>query len=572
MRFVKRHAVLLAASTALAISLPSLGAGLYDDDVWQRRFLLDQLHGARSDPWWNMFGTPLEDGVVAQMIFRGFLPWWTSHDFQLSFFRPLAVATHMLDYSLWPNQPWLMHLQNSLLYAALCGLVATYFQFLFGRTGVAAAAALLYSIGDAQLEGVAWISARNTLLTAVFGMLTLCLLESGAKRAAWLAAASQTLSHLSSEGAIAVWPYLLGSLWLRKRSGRKQQLLRMIPTALVSSAFSIVTTHFDYVVVGSGAYIDPRRRPLDFLHAVVERLPRLFMLEVGPPAWLSGSFGAPTPEQGTGLAAACIWFLLAGLLLRDKASRSTTSALMLGALGSALAVCAARPEPRLLLMAGVGMQGVNAQMLELCLRKLCELGSVMRRLVWLMATVWVVVMNVLLPIPASWKVPEMYRAKHEELRRAATQMDLQPADAASIVLVLNAPSYFDALKICTYRLEMTETRPWRTLHILGSSQSSVTLRHVSQLRLELSPLHGYLRERTSQQAHAADVPFQVGQRVALDGLDVTVTALTADARPATIVLDLAPDEVSHLQFLAWSSAHRTFEQVTLPKVGHWIRL
>src|SRR5262245_16852463 len=97
----KRGLWWVAAAGALA-SLPGLAIGLNTDDHLHR---LNVLAGIDV---WSMFHIAGEQVPRARGL--GTLAWWTSPDLSVIFFRPLASLTHWIDFSLWPDAAWLMHL------------------------------------------------------------------------------------------------------------------------------------------------------------------------------------------------------------------------------------------------------------------------------------------------------------------------------------------------------------------------------------------------------------------------------------------------------------------------------
>lgn len=563
---------LVVAFAAALISLPSLRAGLFDDDFWQRHFLLDHLSGVRNDGWWLLYGVPLAAGAVPALVYGGFLPWWTSARFQLSFFRPLSAATHFIDYRLWPDAPWAMHAQNTLWYVALCLLVLALYRRVLGNAA-ALLAAVLYAVDDAQLDAVAWVAARNSLLTAVFGVLTLLLLD-GAARArsrglAVLAALSLALAHASSEGAVAVWAYVIPGAFFLHRVRWRAAIAGLVPCAAVTAGFVIVTGRLHYGAVGGGAYIDPRVRPLEFGRAVAERLPRLIGEEFGPPAWLTDRLSA---FAWTYVLVCVLSWVVVAIAARGILREPMVRAALTGAAGSALIVCTARPEPRLLLMVGVGAHAVLGTLLVSLHRTWREGARASRgRTVAVFGLAWVGFLHLVLAPVGAFAVPESYRARHRARMESAGHMALSPGDANRVVAVLNTPSYFDAVSICTYRLEHWP-HSFRVIHILGASETPVTLARSGPNSLTLTARGGYLLEKTMQQARTPDEPFAPGQSTLLDGLVVVVEAVTEDGRPERVRFDFFPDQDRRPRFLSWNASAQTFEQIELPKEGEQVVL
>ena len=56
---------------------------------------------------------------------QGWVPWWTSPNLRHASLRYLSVLTMQLDYLLWPNSPFLMHLHSLLWLGALVVAAAT---------------------------------------------------------------------------------------------------------------------------------------------------------------------------------------------------------------------------------------------------------------------------------------------------------------------------------------------------------------------------------------------------------------------------------------------------------------
>lgn len=559
---------------AVLVALPSLNTGLFDDDLWQRRFVLDHLHGARQDPWWNMFGSPHAE-ELHDMIRFGVLPWWTSEHFQLSFFRPLAVATHYLDYRFWPDCPALMHLQNVAIYALLCLGVSRLYARMLGAGATATVASILYALDDTHLEAVAWLSARNSIMTALFCTLSLTAFDAAAvkhhKKQALLASALLALAHFSSEGAVAVWAYVIGRIVCERSTFAHPARTALSLGATVTASFSIFTHLARYRVVGSGAYIDPRVRPAEFASVVPERLVELMREQFGAPRWLS-DWVAGTPlelplQVATLFTLSVLAALAGGRFRRDSRLQS----LGVGMLGSAIIVCGVRPEPRLLLMVGVGAHALLAVALTTAMHAVRQRSRPTGRLIALLAGGIALLLHAVAPLFASATVSEWYRSRHRNYAQAAASMQIDPSDSTRTVVILQAPSYFDALSTCMYRVELG-LPSWRSVHIVGVSQGRVKMRRTEEQAVVLEPEHGYLLEKTSQQARSPDEPFVAGEVTVLDQLAVVVEAVTPTGRPRRLRLELGANYEDRLRFLTWNPSRQTFDRVAMPPIGEWREL
>jgi hypothetical protein len=468
-----------------------------------------------------------------------------------------------------------MHVQNVVLYALLCLAVARLYKRVLGTGTTATLASFLYAVDDAHLEAVAWISARNSILTALFCVLSLNAFDAAActrnRGQAWLASMLLALAHLSSEGAVAVWAYLLGRIVSERRTFVRPATTALVLGAAVTAAFSIFTRFAHYRVVGSGAYIDARVRPAEFAAVVPERLTELMREQFGAPRWLSDWFAETALGQPLQVAAflgmVALVPIIGPLLRRD----SRLQAVGLGMLGSAIVVCGARPEPRLLLVVGVGAHALLATGLVTCWHTLARDIRGWRQLGCALAGALAVILHVIAPSLASATVPEWYRSRHRAYVKAAASMQVGPNDASKSAVILQAPSYFDALSTCMYRIEQGPIS-WRTLHIVGISQGRVVLRRADEETLILEPDDGYLLEKTSQQARSPDEPFVAGEAIGLDELTVVVDATTPTGRPQRLRLELGSDCENRLRFLTWKPSQKMFERIALPPIGQWIEL
>jgi hypothetical protein len=220
------------AALALLISLPSLAVGFQlDDRTYQRLFAsgrgpLELLHESTA--------------ALAREKQLGVFAWWSGDDFTLHFLRPGAALTHWLEYRLWPDAAWLMHLDNCMIYAALVLSAALLYRELLPDAKLAGLAALMYTVDESHAQSVGWIASRHLILSTLFALLALlahvrargraslrCVsvlctalalasAEYGAAGIAYLAA----YAGVYERGPLltrlrTVWPHLvLGALWL----------------------------------------------------------------------------------------------------------------------------------------------------------------------------------------------------------------------------------------------------------------------------------------------------------------------------------------------------------------------
>src|SRR6185295_11992424 len=149
--------VVLAALALVAIVLVAYGATLdfafqlYDDNAYvvQNPFVQNGL--APSSIAWAF----RDDGEFRRM--------W----------HPLTMLSHMLDVQLWGMRPGLHHLTSVLVHAVTVSLLFLFLQRETGRTGRAWCVAALFALHPLNVEPVAWIAQRKTLLAGCFWVATL---------------------------------------------------------------------------------------------------------------------------------------------------------------------------------------------------------------------------------------------------------------------------------------------------------------------------------------------------------------------------------------------------------------
>lgn len=206
--------------------------------------------------------------LLGKLVTEGFYLSWGPHPG--GFFRPLTVLSYWLDQRLWGFSPWGYHLTSLVVHGCNSWLLAVAGRAWLGFFRVpdpaarplALAAGLLFLVLPCHTEAVAYISGRNDILAAGFGLAALWAgLEyvkrpRGALLAGCLAALACAL--LSKESAVAVPPLLCGlgalSAWgrLKTGTGRASGPALMLGAALVLAVYLAVRS----LVLGTfiGAY------------------------------------------------------------------------------------------------------------------------------------------------------------------------------------------------------------------------------------------------------------------------------------------------------------------------------
>lgn len=547
-----------AATVGLVLTLPALWVGWQIDDHIHRFVLLGSPHlpELAASPA-NLFA--LVDGDPernARLMDIGVLPWWTYEKLRLAFWRPLAALTHWLDYRLWPNLPFLMHLSSLLWYAAAIALAAVLYRRLIGATWVAGLAALLYAIDDAHGLPVAWIANRNAVMAVTFGLAALLAHDrwrgEGWRPGAVLAPLALLLALLSAESAVAVGAYLLAYALFLDAGSWRRRAAALAPYAAVAIGWWLTYHALGYGAAGSSSYHDPAQDPAGFVAAMLQRAPLLLMGQWALPS--SDVSLIMSPSAGQVLWLWALVFLgvlsvaLAPLLLRDRLARFFATGMVL----SVLPVCSVFPSDRLLLFVGFGAMGLLARFLGAVRKRdpgLCS-RRWRRRLNRALAVVLVGVHGGVAPLclPLYTLGPVFVGSV---LLRLTHSLPNDPTIARQDLIILNPPDMFTGAYLPILRALDDLPIPAHT-RILAPGTQPLELTRTDERTLVVRPALGFLpppgtsaASNTSRYLDFAYAhqhfdrlyrddyhPMTLGQRVELTGVNVEVTALTDDGRPA----------------------------------------
>lgn len=570
-RFVVRIAVLAALWVA-----PSLLIGFHLDDH-VHRYLFSGLPG--SDALWRAYQSPFgiangEPSVNRWQIEHGYAPWWTDPDLLISLYRPLSELTHRVDAWLWPDAAWIQHLHSCAWYAALVVAATLLYRGIAGAGTVGALAALLYAVDHTHGFAAGWIANRNALVSACLGVLALWAHDRGRAGASMrhsVAAPVLLLGALfAGEGAVAIVGYLVAYALFLDRAALPRRIASLVPAGAVVAGWRVAYAIEGRGAHGSGLYLDPAHEPLKFLAAAIERVPILFLGEIGlPPAELY-TLGSPTWVHGMWLFAvlASLAFVVAAapLLRVDRTAR-------FWALGAAVALvpaCTTHPNNRLLFFVGLGVLGLLSQLWHAAVEgRVWAPGSgplrpLARGVIGTVTGFHLFVSPALLPLAAC---SVALSASVE--RSARSLLDAPDASKHDLVLV-SAPDYF-YVKLVPVLAALEHRAPPRRLRALSFGAVPVTATRTDARTLELDYAGGILAHPLLELYRARDLPMPVGTRVALDGLAIEVLATTGDGRPRRVRFAFdVPLEDRSLRWMVWKG--NGYAPFALPRVGQRKRI
>ena len=576
--FNNRHFSFVVCSLAVLLILPSLWSGLAADD-FHHKLLMDG-----SDSPIRLLKSPLDmfnffDGDserASKIMDYGFFPWWTYKKIKAAFWRPLASLTHWLDYTLWPDSPFLMHTQSILWYAALVMATAVLYRRFISPAWIAGLAALLYAIDHTHGMPVGFLSNRNAVMATFFGVLAIIAHDKW-RRDNWnagivFALIFLTASLISAEAGIATCAYLAAYMFFTDEGSWRKRFATMIPYFAVVVIWRFFWSYLGYGIESIGAYIDPLREPLRYITAVKDRAPFLLLGQWAlPPSDITTLL---PPKYWIPLWYIALIFLVLLVLLFIPVLRRQQVArfFAMGMLLSVLPICATFPSDRLLMFVGIGAIGLIAQFLAFVFERNQERPKL---ILWrIPATILAVVLvmchlvisPLLLPVRAAYPmVPKKYANSFmifDGLDESIKNQDLIIVNPPVAFLVSLSPLIWEA-----------DNKPMpHHFRVLTSSLFQPMEIHRPDINtLVIKPGYGYYAYVLDSLFRNNQHPFSVGNKVELTGMTVEITELTGDSRPAEAAFTFdVPLEDNSLRWLQYKDGD--FVIFIPPDVGQTVIL
>jgi len=556
----------------MVLSLPALRQAIGADDYLHRAILLGLLQ--TDNVYLELFTfTPGRGGVFEDI---GFHPWWAHPELDLSFLRPLSVATHVLDYQLWPDDLVLHHLHNLVWYALALLVVARIYGGLTASKGAAGLALLMFALEDSHSILAAWLANRNAVIALVFGGLALLAhvrwRRSGQWAFACLALVLLALGLMAAEAALGGLAYIAAyQLTMDGSEGKPwwRRLGALVPYVALVFVWRAIYDQMGFGVHGSGLYIDPGQHPMAFLGAVLERVPVLMLTQwtqAQSDAWMLLPSGLRLAMFVSGVV---VCFALALLFKPVLIARRRARFWALGMLLASVPVCAAFPMDRLVLFAGIGAFGLLAEQVDhlgwsrLDERHREEVQGRVRR--W--ATVLLLVLHALLVLALYPIRILQHHCLEDTMYRVSSVVPDEPEVRNQVFLFVNGLDTVIA-GFAGARLVEGGAVP-RQSEVLASMIDECEVSRVDERTLRIRPERGFLAQDGDRLMRSVDLPFEQGERIRRPAFDVVVLEVTDDGRPAVAEFHFnEPLEHPSLRWFYWKDG--AVEPFPLPQVGHRI--
>lgn len=228
-------------------------SGFMFDDYAQQEMLKLIRNNQRGMNMFNFITTPEEVSYYTQMTA---LPWWTSPKWRLKYFRPIATFSHLIDYSLWGNNPLPYHINNVIWYSLLVILIYGLYYLFCKNLAMAFCGALVFALEPCHYMTVRWLASRNDIICATFLVSSLiCYLRfSGNKKPLYgfLSIFSYLLALLTKELAFFFPVLVVAHDWIRYK--RFKEMVKCQWKAYLSLVMINSIYFAFYLTYGYGSY------------------------------------------------------------------------------------------------------------------------------------------------------------------------------------------------------------------------------------------------------------------------------------------------------------------------------
>jgi hypothetical protein len=560
----------------LVLTSPCLLLGFYLDD-YIARYIYSDLEGAKKlyRICAGLYG--LATGNAEEnhwQIEAGHAPWWMPPDFLLRSFRPISLATHLLDARLGLDNAFIMHAHSYVWFALLVLIAFVLFRSILGPV-VGGFAALLFTVDHTHGFIVGFICNRHALVTAVFGLL--CLYrhhrwrslrrdESRVRYAviAWLLYA---IALLGGDSGLSIGGYLFAYAAFAEEGTLRHRALSFFPYFIITLVWRVAVAWMGYGARGSGIYVDPIQDPIHFVPIFVERLPILLLGQfVLPPAELSPIYQS---WMSFIVWSSGVFFLillciaLIPLMKQNRITRFWAAGFILSLVPASLIL----PHSRQLLLSSVGAMAIVSQLWHFYYAESMSAPKSITGLTSRSITALILLVHLWFS-PIALPFTTCSIALTAPMHEAADVLGSIIADRDIVFVTM--PDFI-AVKLTQLRKRIDRQplpRRWRTL---SAGPEQVTAYRTASDTLTLDIPGGMLKGPLTTLFRDSRLRMTVSEQVVLQGLEITVLAITHDGRARRVAFRF-DESIDSPRFLFYIWAHNTLVPFTPPPVGRSVAL
>ena len=550
----------------LLLVLPGILAPYHSDDYFQLLLLGNHSTLERHDG--SLFGLfSFIDDVPAhrqQMQAYGVLPWFAAKDFSFRFWRPLAELTHWTDYRFFGVNPLSAHIHSVIWFLLLSAIVYQLARYTLPEKTTMPWLVFILFLWDGQhVANINWIANRNALLAASFSMLCLYahMRWCDEKKILFLfvAVISWISALASGELALGGFSFLFFYAVMLDKSGPLQGFMRIIPYMLVLMAWYYLYRQMGFGVnTSAGLYVDPVAEPLDFLSAVLRRIPVYFAASLLPVpsgfSWITGLKYAWLSQAFLLLSVVVsIGFIV---FYREKIRRNHVLAFWLfSSIGALLPVCSTMAQDRLALLQTVGMDVVLAMLIYPFIIGVVECARPEK---WIAMSL--VFIHVLLsPMHLFLGSVYMYWGANNILSNAMSFPENQWKDKN--ILAVRVP-IGEAVALVGIREAMGQQKP-KQFNWISNDEGVVKVTAMTNNRFLVEKSTGFANGFESAFRSVKKEPFKESEKIPLGEVEIIIKHINPEGYPDKIIIDLLQGE-----WLFYSYSDNHYFKVEMPRIGH----
>lgn len=533
-----RFLIVLVIFIALALMWPSLSLGLFADDWWHVLWVTgkeDNPAKTALSPFGLFSFMDASTQTYNILLDKAALPWWTTSDLKVNFWRPIAELSHW-DYRFFAASPVLLHWHSLLWYGALLIVLVQFYQRIFMSNSIVVLSLVFFVAEPFHAISVAWLANRNILIAGVFALVAINFYidyrRLDKRQLLFFSLSFFLLALLSAEisvsalGVIAAFAVFLDS--------KPNALRSALPFLLLAIIWFVVYKMLGYGVSGSALmYVDPIANFPVFIWQYLQRIPQVLLLQLAIfPRLLPALF----TEQVMIFLGACLCF---SLLFGAYCYKNKYIAFVLAAFFFAvLPLASALPHERNFLFVSI----LTAPLLAYLAQFLWQKGTVFcKSMLFVLFAVRIVISAILVPVVCLYM---LYMVNKPALKTA----DSLPVQAPHLLLV-GAPIMHSSF-IYPYLLFKQQLH-FKSAHVLLSDQSTAQIQQVNDYQWRIIATEGILADEDFFLRDLAKMPFTVGQHIALAEADLLLEKVDAFGNPTQLLLTLPQETAQQYLFLYW---------------------